>query len=77
MTTITRNGGEVVGTVPAVDFTDPGALEAWYGNYGFFAHEEEDRRWPLPLLLAPVQEPSRSHGEGASEVRPRQGCGGD
>jgi hypothetical protein len=60
MTTITRNGGEVVGTVPAVDFTDPGALEAWYGNYGFFEHYRK-------VVLASCREMERARALAKSE----------
>lgn len=28
-------------SVPVCDFADPGSLEAWYGNFGFFGHWRE------------------------------------
>lgn len=52
-TTITRNGGEVVGDVPAVDFNDPGSLEAFYGNFGFFEHYRK-------IVLASCREAERA-----------------
>jgi hypothetical protein len=38
MTTIVDEHGAELADVPAVDFSDPAALEAMYGNYSFFDH---------------------------------------
>jgi len=38
MTYTDTDTGEVMTGPPACDQNDPGSLESWYGNFGFFDH---------------------------------------